>query len=288
VTENLLIFGEHGNLVGVLTAPARQNSTAVILLNAGLIHRVGPGRIHVRLARELATRGCGCLRFDFSGVGDSPVRPDDLPIFEQASREPSEAVEALSALGFSDFVLVGICSGAVAALMAASRDSRVSGVIAINPPSLETDPNAEINTWWNRYLKRSLFSSRAWLNLVSGRVDYKRLLQTIFRRLAGQKNTAAPGTPAPNIKAFISALAERKCRVMFLLSGEDVSVDHVGVILGQDLRRNARHPSVDVVIFSGADHLFMREHDKLAMIDAIVSFAARQDHRICPNGTSSP
>jgi pimeloyl-ACP methyl ester carboxylesterase len=285
VTEDLLIFGEHGNLVGVFAQPARQGRTAVILLNAGLIPRVGPGRLHVRLARELAAKGIGCLRFDFSGVGDSPARPDDLPIFEQASREPSEAVDALKAVGHSDFVLVGICSGAVAALMSAARDSRVSAVIAINPPSLDADPNAETRTWWNRYLKRSLFSPRAWCNLVTGRVDYQRLFQIVFRRVAGQKNAANSATPSPDVKAYLSILNERKCRVMFLLSGEDVSVDHVGAMLGQDLRRNSRHPSVDVFILSGADHLFMRECDKVAMIETILSFVARQERHLTPNAT---
>ena len=63
--EMVVRFGDAESLVGIVTLPsAPTNSTAVVLLNAGVIHRVGPHRMNVQLARRLAARGFTALRFD--------------------------------------------------------------------------------------------------------------------------------------------------------------------------------------------------------------------------------
>ena len=56
MTETAVLFGPRQTLVGVLTdpgAPAPPDRPAIILLNAGRIHHVGPNRLHVKLARRL-------------------------------------------------------------------------------------------------------------------------------------------------------------------------------------------------------------------------------------------
>ena len=77
MTEQVLLFGTNRCLVGMLTEPEKSqvpaDLPAFILFNAGLLHRVGPNRLHVTLARRLARRGFPVLRFDFSGIGDSRV-----------------------------------------------------------------------------------------------------------------------------------------------------------------------------------------------------------------------
>src|SRR5205823_1145017 len=72
------LFGRGRNLVGVVTRPTRLRADlpAVLLLNAGNIHRVGPNRIYVRAARSIAARGGLVCRFDFAGLGDSIASGD--------------------------------------------------------------------------------------------------------------------------------------------------------------------------------------------------------------------
>src|SRR5436190_8757987 len=86
-------------MVGVLTEPDPQvrsaDAPAVVLLNAGLLHRVGACRLHVRVARALAPAGFTSLRFDFSGMGDSEPRRDGLSFEEAAVREVQEAMDYL-------------------------------------------------------------------------------------------------------------------------------------------------------------------------------------------------
>src|SRR5262245_46637148 len=83
--EEAIRFGARQELIGVVTAPDQpvESLPAVLFLNAGLIHHVGPSRLYVRLARRLTALGFVTLRFDFSGIGDSGARTDALSI-EQA------------------------------------------------------------------------------------------------------------------------------------------------------------------------------------------------------------
>ena len=131
--EEVLLFGDRNSQRGVWcrpTAPAPVvHEAAVIFINAGLVHHVGPNRLHVQLARALAAVGVPSLRMDLSGIGDSSVRADNLPIFELVRREPVEAMDALAALGCRRYALVGLCSGAYSAFHVACADERVDSAV---------------------------------------------------------------------------------------------------------------------------------------------------------------
>ena len=91
MNEQALSLGPNHSIVGILTSPPRgvaRKGIAVLLLNAGLIHHVGPNRLYVRLARVLASMGFSTVRFDFSGIGDSCIRVDNMPVIAIVVREP--------------------------------------------------------------------------------------------------------------------------------------------------------------------------------------------------------
>ena len=89
IDETPLLFGPAQSQVAVLNAPpSGTNDLAVIFVNAGLIHHIGPNRLHVLLARALGRQGVASLRIDLSGVGDSAPRADHLSIYELVRREP--------------------------------------------------------------------------------------------------------------------------------------------------------------------------------------------------------
>jgi len=59
-TEQALIFGRSRSLVGILVRPAFEcpaQRPTVVILNTGIIHRVGHHRMYVTLARQLAASG---------------------------------------------------------------------------------------------------------------------------------------------------------------------------------------------------------------------------------------
>lgn len=134
MNEQALQLGPQGHLVAIWTPPeGRPRPVAVLLLNAGVIHRVGAHRTSVKLARRLAGDGYGCLRFDFGGVGDSRVERGAADFRTQAVREIGVVLDAIQAEhGIGAFALVGICSGAAHAQAAALADSRIRGVFLID------------------------------------------------------------------------------------------------------------------------------------------------------------
>lgn len=169
--ERVLRFGSDNGLVGILTeargkaAAADTDRPAVIFLNSGILHRVGACRWHVQLARALSAAGFHCLRFDYSGIGDSEQRRDALPFEESAVLETQEAMNRLERLtGTKRFVLTGLCSGADMAHATALRDERVVGLHLLDAWSYRTPA-----FYWHHYAPR-LLNASIWANAVRVRV----------------------------------------------------------------------------------------------------------------------
>lgn len=139
VIEEPLHFGEGGRLFGVLTLPAEhtrhvsRDRPVFVLLSAGLLHRVGPVRLHVRLARELAALGFSTLRVDLAGVGDSAQRAG-VSNQQSVAADFEEIARVLeSRLGHASMVVGGLCAGADNAIRLSLTDQRVVGLLLLDP-----------------------------------------------------------------------------------------------------------------------------------------------------------
>jgi len=138
LTEEPLQFGEGGRLFGILTLPSvppcnAQALPVFVFLNAGLLHRVGPYRLYVRLVRNLAQMGFSSLRVDLAGRGDSPER-FGLTNQQSVAADYEEIVGVLeSRLGRLRLVLGGLCSAADNVIRLARADQRVIGMLLLDP-----------------------------------------------------------------------------------------------------------------------------------------------------------
>ena len=135
--EKAVTFGRSGTLVGIITEAAPGSHTAgkpaFVMLNSGILHRVGSCRLHVQVARALSAAGFTTLRFDYSGVGDSDSRRETLPFEQSAVVETQEAMDYLTRVkGIQKFVLMGLCSGADMSHQTALADERVTGIVEID------------------------------------------------------------------------------------------------------------------------------------------------------------
>ena len=154
MSERSIVFGANNGLVGTLALPVAPTGGAAeigfLLFNAGVVHRVGPHRINVRLARQLAAGGIASIRFDLAGHGDS-VRPSgDHSFEEQAVIDVRSAMDALGAAAkLQRFAIFGYCSGAYYGFETALADERVAGILmfdAYRYPTLKT----HAHHYWNR------------------------------------------------------------------------------------------------------------------------------------------
>ena len=131
--ERAFRFGRAEHLVGVAGLPPAAGAVGVIVLNAGLMHRVGPFRLHVELARRLNALGYPTLRFDLSALGDSGASAEAASREQQISADVADATALLGRQsGCTRFVLVGLCRGAQSAHAGASTEATVAGAIFLD------------------------------------------------------------------------------------------------------------------------------------------------------------
>lgn len=136
VVEQFVRLGEHA-LFGIVTRPeADAVGPLVVFLNVSNEEHTGPSRLWVELARRWASGGLECVRFDLSGLGDSPLRlgPPEPKLYDQ--RWLTDMVDVATQLrpeDPADSVFVGLCSGGYLAVEAGLA-LRSRGVCAINPP----------------------------------------------------------------------------------------------------------------------------------------------------------
>lgn len=272
VTETPQVFGRNGNLAGIISDPPaepRSSDPAVIILNAGIIHRVGPSRVSVELARALAKEGFRTLRFDLSGIGDSPIAEDGSDLSEAVLNDIEDAIDLISGVRGDDggVVLFGICSGADNALCVAARDERVRGLVLV-------DPTVHPTTGFRlrRMLARAT-NPRTWRNVLSGR--------TILLRLRDLSNRDA--TPPPGYYGLLTLGHEETKRTARSLADRDV--EFLYVITG-GVREYCNYPGQIRDSVSGAipedqlrvmwrpqaNHILTRREDRDALGRAMVDW----------------
>lgn len=127
-----LLLGASKNLFSMLTTPTIESSNVgVIILNAGLLHNVGPFKLSVEISNSLGEVGFPSLRIDQSGKGETPAR-------HQTSRRESvlldfdESISAFRERGIEKVIIIGLCSGADDALLIASKRNNVAGLILLD------------------------------------------------------------------------------------------------------------------------------------------------------------
>jgi alpha-beta hydrolase superfamily lysophospholipase len=136
VVERCVRLGPNA-LFGIVTEPPEERrGPLVIFLNVANEEHTGPSRLWVELARRWATAGLECVRFDLSGLGDSPLRlgdPDPELYDQRWLTDMTDVAGTLRPEDPADTVFVGLCSGGYLAVEAGLA-LRSTGVCAINPP----------------------------------------------------------------------------------------------------------------------------------------------------------
>jgi pimeloyl-ACP methyl ester carboxylesterase len=254
--ERIVRFGERECLVGVLCLPggAAPSGPAAILVNHGMLHRVGPNRLHVKLARRLARAGHAVLRFDFSGMGDSGNRPDKLPYEQRVVVEAREAMAFLEqAIGATHFVLGGLCSGAIASYETAKVDPRVAGVILMNPQFFDDELTSYVEARRTDYWRRVLTNPRRWYELFSGKAQYRMLALRIKGLFVREKQAH---DRSGQIAADLERLVRRGTRVLMAYSTYDYGLDYLKMIVASARGDWTRSDCLRIEKVPRADHVF--------------------------------
>lgn len=297
MNEEAVRFGTSNSLIGILASvPEIVNqhaSTAVILLNAGIVHRVGAGRVYVKLARALAAAGFITLRFDFSGIGDSPARHDGLSFPKSAVAEAQDAMEFLFRnKGVRRFILLGGCSGArIAFDTACCDDARVIGALLINFPSMDEgdarqNADSAQRSAFFYYRRFAVFNFRSWQRLLTGRANYQQLMRTLW---FGIKQTLAEDEEETSslyqeFRCALTRVVNRCVRVSFICSEGDHRLDELRAAGGKLLKKFCEECRLTVDVVKDSDHTFSSLADQKRLIQIVLMRA----HGIAPKLTQLP
>ena len=161
ITERAVVIGKYRSLVGIVTRglACQTGFPVVVILNTGIFHRVGHGRMWLTLSRVLARMGYTVLRFDLSGIGDSESRPEALSPWESVVADIGEVADWIeTTLGTRHMILMGRCSGADHAVFYGSSDPRVVGLVLLDPAIPRT------SRYHLHFYGKRLLRLRSWLN----------------------------------------------------------------------------------------------------------------------------
>jgi hypothetical protein len=272
VTEKARQFGPAQSLLGIVSDPPEAAATgerpALILLNAGTLHHVGPNRVHVRLARRLAGAGFVAMRFDFSGIGDSPAREDGMPFAAGVLQEAREAMDLLARTrGVARFALFGICSGADNALRVACSDPRVTALVLVDPYNLPSTARVV-----HMYASR-MRSLRSWGRLLSGQSQVWSSARTAIAQPRGEaEHDDGYAALLPTPEQFVHALksvADRGVQVDLLYTGESAGYVQYRQLLRKPMRRWPSRGNVRVEYLPHADHVFTPLESQRRLVDLV-------------------
>ncbi len=263
-------------MVGTVTQPVNYepgDRPVFVILNSGIIHRVGHHRMYVILARMLAEAGYQVLRFDLSGIGDSESRVDGLPPLEGVLADVREAVEWLvTARRAQKIILAGLCSGADHSLIYGISDPRVCGLVLLDPSIPPT------RAYYLRDVLRHLRQPQSWINFVLGRGRrWKKLRRSLglASNEPWENHWSDLGDPA--IRSFLQNAYQRSM---------DLGMQCLMVFTsGLAHQHNYRHQILDAFptvpfggrlrleYFADCDHLFTSETDRSRLFGMVMAWA---------------
>jgi len=273
-------------LIGILHKPDPQfyqpnPAVGVVVVVGGPQYRVGSHRQFVELGRALAKSGVPVLRMDYRGMGDAA---GEFLGFESIGEDIRAAVDALvlRTPGLKRVVLWGLCDGGTAAAAYAPTDSRIQGVVLLNP-WVRSD-TGEAKAYLKHYYLQRLMSREFWRKVRMGGLDIKASIYALaelvkkahFSQRESEISKNSGGTASRGNVGFDSvgsnqalsltmarALEQFSGKVLLILSGKDLTAAEFGDALESvpELKRifsSARVTRRDIA----ADHTFSRREWK--------------------------
>lgn len=224
---------EEKELVGIIHHGG-DSDTAVVVVVGGPQYRVGSHRQFVLLARALANNGITTFRFDYRSMGDSE---GDIRDFEDVAFDIKSAIDFLQSEcpNIKKIVLWGLCDAASASCFYAFKDSRVIGMVLLNP-WVRTE-SGEAKAYLKHYYLSRLVNRDMWSKVFTGRFEFrnsvKSLISMLVKLFSGNKNQKIGSSEMNTGKCskgnlperMLCGLSEFSGDVLLILSGDDLTAD---------------------------------------------------------------
>jgi len=275
-TEQALLLGPRRSLVSVIARPRTPGDAglpALVILNTGIVHRVGHHRMYVTLSRLLAAGGYTVVRFDQSGLGDSSPRSDQLPPLAAGLADIKEVLDTLeTSHRGSRFVLIGLCSGADQAVLYGHTDPRVVGLVIMDP-TIPPTPR-----YYLHYILHRMSHLQNWISVITGRSGLIRMASAhLMNRIRPQEKSGPPSLQdlqlSPYLAQCYAATAARGLKILAAFTALSPRHAYVRQILDAFPEVSVQG-TLQLQYFPESDHLFSAAADRTRLFRVIDSWLA--------------
>jgi alpha-beta hydrolase superfamily lysophospholipase len=250
--EEPIVFGRRHPVFGIHHPPGAhpgRELPPIVLASAGTVHRIGPHRFYVTLARRWAGLGFSVLRVDLSGIGDSPAAcgVENVTYPRDGYDDLGEAMDLLTErTGARRFILAGLCSGGDFAFQMGMRDPRVVGSVIMNPRTFCVNDLAAVETG-----------------------NFESVLAAASRVSGGRAE-------APPVPESLRRMVERGVDTLLVVTDEDPGVHYVDVHWGDAMRALAELPGFRREDIAGTDHNFTSLWSQERVSDLVTEHLTRR------------
>lgn len=214
--------------------PENPLARGVLIVVGGPQYRVGSHRQFVSLARALADAGRAVLRFDYRGMGDSTGNPRDFENIQDDIRYAANYFFT-EVPSLKEVVIWGLCDAASAALFYAHGDTRITGLVLLNP-WVRTE-QTKARAYITHYYHKRVFSSELWRQFLQGKVNVftatKSMGRQFFTAFQNGAHTSAHAA-APLPVRMAESFSRFQGRTLVILSGNDLTAQEFTAVCHAD------------------------------------------------------
>lgn len=256
---------------GVAGRRGRGAGHAVLMLNAGAVHHIGPNRLYVALARRLAAQGVASVSLDIAGIGDSRAATADREniVYPPSAVEDVQRAIAVLQQEYQEVSVLGLCAGGYHGFKAAVAGAAVQRAVIINPltyfwsdgMSLDA-PEATVVGQAKEY-QASMLSLEKWRKVLRGEVNLPHVARIVARRLqlraqhAGRDVVRRVGVRwGDDLGYEITAAGKRGVALHFVFAKGEPGLAMLHEQGGRVVRQALHAGAVTVDVIDGADHTF--------------------------------
>jgi len=242
--QRALQFACQGSsLVGIIDVPDRPLPRGVLVVTGGPQYRIGSHRHFTLLARMLAARGIPVMRFDHRGMGDSEGEARSFDALDDDIRAAMKEF-FMQMPEMKEIVIWGLGDAATAAALYAQGDTRVTGVVLLNPWVQDAASAARASSF--PHLLARFGELGFWKRVATGGRDAAASAAALRQNM----RAAALDRSLPLAQRIVASLASFDGAALVILGGDDPVAREFAELLDKHETRCKR------VTVAGADHTF--------------------------------
>ncbi|MES2048797.1 MAG: hydrolase 1, exosortase A system-associated [Pseudomonadota bacterium] len=267
--ERALCFQcQEKTLIGILCMPQDAGNRGILFVVGGPQYRAGSHRQFTLLARQFASEDIPSMRFDYRGMGDSE---GDVREFSSIDDDIRVAVDQFfqEVPEINEVVLWGLCDAASAAIFYARQDSRITGLVLLNP-WVRTEQGVAKAYLKHYYLAR-LLDRQFWRKIITGQFAFfaaaQSFMQQIIKLIFQKKILPSVGADEASSQVVIDlpkkmadGLRLFTGRTLFILCGNDLTAQEFSDLAesSKDWKKLMLSSKISRMDLAGANHTFSR------------------------------